>query len=72
MIKTFKELKEKLNRQPSGEVVYNKKLNKVPVKIHKEKAGFVVYIDGDRLDAYKTQREAEKMAAEFVKQYKGN
>lgn len=71
MTRTFKELKEKLNRHPSGEMVFKKKIGKVPVMIHKEKAGFVVYIDGDRLDAYKTQREAERMAAEFVKQYKG-
>ena len=71
MARTFKELKEKLDRKPTGEVVFNKKLGRVPVKITKEKAGFVVYIDGDRLDAYKTQKEAERMAAEFVKQYKG-
>lgn len=39
--------------------------------IHKEKSGFVVYIDGDRLDAYRSQREAEKSAQQFVKNYKG-
>ena len=71
MTKTFKQLREKLGRHPSGEMVFNKKIGRVPVMIHKEKAGFVVYIDGDRLDAYKTQREAERMAKEFVKQYKG-
>lgn len=71
MTKTFRQLREKLGRHPSGEMVFNKKIGKVPVMIHKEKAGFVVYIDGDRLDAYKTQREAERMAKEFVKQYKG-
>ena len=71
MTKTFRQLREKLGRHPSGEMVFNKKIGKMPVKINKEKAGFVVYIDGDRLDAYKTQREAEKMAKEFVKQYKG-
>ena len=71
MTRTFKELNEKLDRKPSGDVVFNKKIGRMPVKITKEKAGFVVYIDGDRLDAYKTQREAERMAAEFVKQYKG-
>jgi hypothetical protein len=32
---------------------------------------FVVYIDGDRLDTYKSQAEAEKSAKEFMKQYKG-
>jgi predicted transcriptional regulator len=52
-------------------MVMNKKINRVPVMIHKEKSGFVVYIDGDRLDDYKTQKEAEKMAVQFVKQYKG-
>ena len=71
MTKTFRQLREKLGRHPSGEMVFNKKIGRMPVMIHKEKAGFVVYIDGDRLDAYKTQREAEKMAKEFVKQYKG-
>ena len=71
MIKTFRSIREKLGRHPSGEMVYSKKVNRIPVTIHKEKSGFVVYIDGDRLDAYKTQREAERMAKEFVKQYKG-
>lgn len=71
MTKTFNQLREKLGRHPSGEMVFDKKIDRIPVMIHKEKAGFVVYIDGDRLDAYKTQREAEKMAKEFVKQYKG-
>lgn len=68
---TFGHLREKLDRSPSGQMVFNKKINKLPVIIRKEKAGFVVYIDSDRLDAYKTQREAERMAKEFVKQYKG-
>lgn len=67
----FIDLREKLGRHPSGEMVFNKKIDRIPVMIHKEKAGFVVYIDGDRLDAYKTQPQAEKMAKEFVKQYKG-
>ena len=70
-MKTFRQLREKLNRQPSGQMVFNTKIDRVPVKINKEKAGFVVYIDGDRLDAYKTQKEAEKMAKQFVKTYKG-
>jgi glycine cleavage system protein P-like pyridoxal-binding family len=68
---TFAALRELTGRQPSGEMVFDKKIDRVPVMIHKEKNGFVVYIDGDRLDAYKTQKEAEKMAKEFIKQYKG-
>ena len=39
--------------------------------LNNEKNKFVAYIDGDRLDVYNTQREAEKAATEFMKQYKG-
>jgi len=70
-MRTFRQLREKLNRQPSGQMVFNKKIDRIPVKIHKESSGFVVYLDGDRLDSYNTQREAEKMAKQFVKTYKG-
>jgi len=64
-------MRELAGRKPSGEMVFKKKISGLPVMIHKEKNGFVVYIDGDRLDNYKSQKEAEKMAKEFVKQYKG-
>ena len=67
----FKSLRELAGRKPSGQVIMNKKIDKVPVKITKEMNRFVVYIDNDRLDAYRSQKEAEKMAKEFVKQYKG-
>ena len=67
----FKTLRELAGRKPSGQVIMNKKIHKVPVKITKEMNRFVVYIDNDRLDAYRSQKEAEKMAKEFVKQYKG-
>jgi len=70
-LKTFDQIREKLNRHPSGKMVFNMKIDRVPVMIHKEVSGFVVYIDGDRLDSYKNQREAEKMAKQFVKQLKG-
>jgi PHD/YefM family antitoxin component YafN of YafNO toxin-antitoxin module len=70
-MKTFVQLRELAGRKPHGDMVFNKRIDRVPVMIHKEKNKFVVYIDGDRLDAYSTQREAEKMAKEFVKQYKG-
>ena len=67
----FKSLRELAGRKPSGQVIMNKKIDKIPVKITKEMNKFVVYIDNDRLDAYRSQKEAEKMAKEFVKQYKG-
>jgi len=62
-MKQFKDIREK--------TVYNKKINRVPVKIEKKSNKFIAYVDGDKLDTYSSQKEAEKMAAEFVKQYKG-
>jgi len=62
-MKQFKDLREK--------VVYNKKISRIPVKIEKKSNKFIAYVDGDKLDTYTSQKEAEKMAAEFVKQYKG-
>jgi len=70
-MKTFLQLRELTGRKPIGRPVFDKKINRVPVKIHNEKNKFVVYIDGDRLDAYNSQKEAEKAAIEFMKQYKG-
>lgn len=67
-MKTFRSIRitEKKN-----DVVLSTKINNIPVKIMSEKGLFVTYIDGDKLDAYKSQKEAEKMAKEFIKQYKG-
>ena len=70
-MKTFSQLRELTGRKPQGKPVFDKKINRVSVKIHKEMNKFVVYIDGDRLDAYNSQREGEKAAKEFMKQYKG-
>jgi len=70
-MKTFLQLRELAGRKPIGKVVFDKKINRIPVKVNNEKNKFVVYIDGDRLDAYNSQREAEKSALEFMKQYKG-
>lgn len=69
-MKTFRDLRESLDREPSGQKVFDKKISGVPVLITKESNKFVVYIDGDRLDDYKTEREAQNMAQQFVKQYK--
>ena len=70
-MKTFSQIRELTGRHPQGKMVFNKKIKGVKVMIHKERNGFVTYIDGDRLDVYKTQKEAEKAANEFMKQYKG-
>jgi hypothetical protein len=65
-MKTFGQLREKY--KPKGKVVFNKKIGKVPVQIVKEPKGFCVYIDGDKLDVFKTQKEAEKTAQTVVKE----
>ncbi len=37
--------------------------------IHKDKGKVVAYVDGDKLDSYNSQKEAEKAATQFVKQF---
>ena len=69
-MKTFLHLRELAGRKPEGKEVHNKKIGRVTVKIHKERNGFVAYVDGDRLDVYRSQSEAEKASKEFLKQYR--
>ena len=69
-MRTFLQLRESAGRKPEGKMVFNKRVKGVKAMIHKERNGFVAYIDGDRLDVYRTQREAEKAISEFMKQYK--
>jgi predicted transcriptional regulator len=53
---------------PPGNHVFSKKVNKTNVMVHKDKKGFTVYIDGEKLDTYRNQREAEKMGVAFAKE----
>ena len=72
MTKTLKNILERLSKtRLPGDQVFTKRLGKNHIVIQKVKNAFVVYIDGEMLDSYKTQREAEKMGKEFIKQYKG-
>jgi hypothetical protein len=64
-MKTFQDI-----RESTGKVVLNKKIDKIPVKITKDSKGFSVYIDGDLLDTFKSQSEAEKTAQTVVKELK--
>ena len=47
------------------------KVKGITIEIVKVKNKFQAKIDGDVLDTYASEKEAEKMAKEFVKQYKG-
>ena len=70
-MKTYRDILSELKgRKPKGDVVFQKKIKRIPVLITKEKGTlpFVVYIDGDRLDAFKSQKDAEKSAIKVVKE----
>ena len=69
-MKTFNDLRELTGRQPEGQLLVNKKMGRIQVQVYKERNGFVTYIDGDRLDSYRSKQEAEKAAKEFIKAYK--
>lgn len=62
----FTELRKKM---PPGDHVSDFKVDRIAVMIHKDKGKFVAYVDGDKLDSYRSQKEAEKAATQFVKQF---
>jgi len=66
-MKSFLQIREATSK---GKVVFKKKINRVDVVITKEtgRLPFVVYIDGDKLDAFKNQKDAEKSATETIKE----
>jgi len=73
-LKSFKEIREK-RKQPKGDVVFSGKaggrISKASVSIIKEPKGFTVYIDGDKLDVFKSQGEAMKALKSTVKELGG-
>ena len=68
-MKTFAQIRE-AKKPVASNTVFSKKILNVPVKINKDGNKFVVIIDGDTLDSYNSQAQAEKMATAFVKQLK--
>tara|TARA_B100000900_G_C20306860_1_gene604498 strand:+ start:406 stop:618 length:213 start_codon:yes stop_codon:yes gene_type:complete len=66
-MKTFNQIRELTGRKPKGQIVLNKKVGRIQIMIYKESIGFVAYIDGDRLDVYKSKAEAQKAAEAMVK-----
>jgi hypothetical protein len=65
-MKSFSQLREK--KSPKGEVVVDKKIKRISMKIIKDNKGFSVYIDGDFLDTFKSKSEAEKTANTVIKE----
>ena len=60
------------NKMPKGEHVWSKTIDRIKVMIHKEGNKFVAYVDGDKLDSYQSQKDAEKSITQFLKQFKGS
>ena len=67
-MKTFHQIREAIKPKTKGKVVFNKKLDRVPVRVEQDAKGFHVYIDGDFLDTFKSQSEAEKTAKTVIKE----
>jgi hypothetical protein len=66
-MKTFTQLRELTGRKPEGQLIVNKKIGRIQIMVYKERNGYVAYVDGDRLDQYRSKNEAEKAATEFIK-----
>lgn len=71
VVKTFKEIREAKKVLDSGKLVFNKKIKKIPAQIYNTEKGntpFVAYVDGDKLDAFRSQKEAEKAIETIIKE----
>ena len=66
-MKSFLQIREATSK---GKVVFKTTINRIDVVITKEtgRLPFVAYIDGDKLDAFKNQKDAEKSAMETIKE----
>lgn len=64
-MKTFAQLREK---KESKEVLFSKRVNRATVTVKQDKKGFAAFIDGDKLDTFKTQKEAESAGIAFAKE----
>lgn len=56
-MKSFKQIREK---KMKGDSVYKKKMGKYPVEVVKDKKGYVAFIDGDKLDTFRSEKDAIK------------
>lgn len=67
-MKSFVQIREASRKKmPPGEHVYDAKVNRHHIMVHKEKNKFVAYIDMEKLDTYNSLNDAKKAATQFVK-----
>lgn len=69
-MKTFKELFERKKTMPPGEHVFDTKIKGTHLMIHKQNSKFVVYVDMEKFDSFKTLNDAKKAGMEFIKMAK--
>lgn len=69
-MRTFKEIREKAESSKNKESAFSKKVGNITVLVKKDKSGYTVYIDGDKLDTYSSAAEANKMGVAFAKELK--
>ena len=62
-MKTFSNLRQSL----SEKVVYNKKLGRVPTVITKVSKGYELKVDGDKVDVFKSEKDALDTAKQILK-----
>ena len=56
-MKLFTEIRK---QESAGEVVFDKKIKRLRVKIVKDKKGYTAYIDGDKLDTFRSEKDAKR------------
>ena len=66
-MKTFKDIRE-AKKSPSGDIVVDKKIKRIPIKVMKDKKGFTAYIDGDKLDTFRSKKDAMKSIQMAIKE----
>lgn len=64
-MKSFKEIRDQKTK--STETM---KIQGVDVKISKSPSGYVVHIDGDKFDTFRSENQAVKAATAMIKQLK--
>jgi len=62
-MKTFKDIRE----SKKGKLVHDKKHGKYKAQIYKDGGKFHAFLDGDRLDTFRSQKDAENGLETMVK-----
>lgn len=67
-MKRFIQIREaNKNNMPPGEHVFDTKLNKHTIMVHKDKNRYVAYIDSEKFDSFNSLEDAKKAATQFIK-----